>query len=347
MIRMIVVALLVNLVVASGSQGQDAEPKRAAKGDKPTKNVAIFLFKDVQIIDYTGPYEVFINANYGGHSYFNVFTVAVTTEPLNTVGDMTVIPKFRMDNHPKVDVLVVPGGWGVWAARKDPKVIAWIQNTAKDAEVVLSVCNGTAILSRAGLLDGMKATSTAADIPRLQAEVPSAKMLKDKRFVDNGRLVVAGGMSAGIDGALHVVEKMLGRGWAQMVAVWMEYDWQSSSKFARALFADNLLPPPISVGDAPGVWTPLSYAGGVDHWENKARLETAWSGKQVRESIDATLVTWFKWSKEPANDDADGRKSTWTFQDKSERKWRGAVTVEPIPGAKSAFEVMIRVDLAS
>jgi putative intracellular protease/amidase len=345
MLRNVVVAtLLVNLVVAAAASGQDPRSKSAAKGEKPKKNVAVFLFNDVQIIDYTGPYEVFVNANANGHSYYNVFTVAVTTEPIKTIGDMTVTPKYRLDNHPKVDVLVLPGGWGVWASRKDPKVIAWIQKCAKDAEVVLSVCNGAFFLSKAGLLDGKKATTTAAAISRLQAEAPRAKLVSDKRFVDNGKIVTAGGLSAGIDGALHVVEKTLGKGWAQMVAVWMEYDWQPNSKYARALLADYLLPPPIEVGELPGSWQPLSYTGGTDHWENKARVATDLSAVQLREAIDACAVKYFKWSRQSSKDKAGGRTSAWTLQDRQKRKWRGAITVEPAPGAKAAFLVAIRID---
>jgi putative intracellular protease/amidase len=346
MIRKVLVGILfVNLVVASEAPGQDPGPKSAAKGEKPKKNVAIFLFNGVQIIDYTGPYEVFINANYGGHSYYNVFTVAVATEPIKTIGDMTVTPKYRLDNHPKVDILVLPGGWGVWASRKDSKVIAWIQDVAKDAEVVLSVCNGAFFLSKAGLLDGKGATTTAAAIPRLQAEVPTAKLVSDKRFVDNGKIVTAGGLSAGIDGALHVVEKTLSKGWAQMVAVWMEYDWQPNSKYARALLADHLLPPPIELGGIPGSWQALSYTGGTDHWENKARVETDLSAAQVREAIDADLIKYFKWSRQSSKGETDGRNSAWSFQDREKRKWRGKVTVEPAVGAKPALLVVIRIDL--
>jgi putative intracellular protease/amidase len=346
MIRKVVVAILfVNLAVASAAPGQDPGPKGAAKGEKPKKNVAIFLFNDVQIIDYTGPYEVFVNANANNHSYYNVFTVAVTTAPVKTIGDMTVTPKYRLDNHPKVDILVLPGGWGVWASRKDPKVIAWIQDVAKDAEVVLSVCNGAFFLSKAGLLDGKEATTTAAAIPRLQAEAPKAKLVSDKRFVDNGKIVTAGGLSAGIDGALHVVQKTLGKGWAQMVAVWMEYDWQPHSKYARALLADHLLPAPIELGGLPGSWQPLSYAGGTDHWENTARVETDLSAVQLREAIDACLMKYFKWSREASRDEAGGRKSAWAFQDRNKRKWRGTVTVEPTADSQPAFLVVIRIDL--
>src|SRR5262249_51017263 len=138
-------------------------------------NVAVFLFDRVEVIDFAGPYEVFLNASAANHSYFNVFTVAATDKAIETAGNLTIKPKYRFDNHPKIDILVLPGG-GVLNARKNPEVIKWIQKTANDAEIVMSVCNGAGFLAKAGLLDGKEATTVAGGIEGLQREVPTANV---------------------------------------------------------------------------------------------------------------------------------------------------------------------------
>src|SRR5207245_8921403 len=106
----------------------------------------------------------------------------------------------------------------------------------------MSVCNGAFILASAGLLDGLTATTTSGLIEKLRAEYPKTKVVDDRRFVDNGRIITAGGLSSGIDGALHVVSKMLGNGTAQAVALALEYDWRPGAGFARGALAARLIP---------------------------------------------------------------------------------------------------------
>jgi len=190
----------------------DETAKSSAINQKPKKNVGVFLFDGVEVIDFAGPYEVFLNASAANHSYFNVFTVAATDKAIEASGNLAITPKYRFDNHPKIDILVLPGG-GVLKARRDPEVVKWIQKTAKDAEIVMSVCNGAGFLAKAGLLDGKEVTTVAGGIEGLQREVPTAKVVAGKRWVDSGKVVTCGGLSAGIDGALYVAQKALGKGW--------------------------------------------------------------------------------------------------------------------------------------
>src|SRR5262249_61244902 len=121
-------------------------------------------------------------------------------------GRLAIKPKYRRDNHPKIDIRVLPGG-GILKPRKDPAVITWIQKTAKDAEIVLSVCNGAGFLAKAGLLDGKECTTVAGGIPGLQAEGPTGKVVAGQRFVRSGKIVTCGGLSAGIGGALDCPPK--------------------------------------------------------------------------------------------------------------------------------------------
>jgi putative intracellular protease/amidase len=275
---------------------------------KPQKNVAILIFNDVQIIDYTCPYEVFINASSNNYNRFNVYTVAQTSDPIRTIGDMTVVPRYNFSNHPTPDVLIVPGGWGAYAERKKPEVIQWIQHQAKDAEIVLSVCNGAFFLASCGLLDGLSATSTAGAIDRLKDEVPSLKPVYDERFVDNGKIVTSAGLSAGIDASLHVVEKLLGKGWAQNIAVSLEYNWKAEPNYARALLADRQIAPtwwllPETDFDF------VRYEGDKDHWISETIVHTTDDAKAVSAAIEKKLTEHkrIQWEK----------KSRWNLENNS------------------------------
>jgi putative intracellular protease/amidase len=317
----------------------------SATNQKPKKNVAVFLFDRVEVIDFAGPYEVFLNASAANHSYFNVFTVAATDKEIETAGNLTIKPKYRFDNHPKIDILVLPGG-GVLKARSNPEVIKWIQKTAKDAEIVMSVCNGAGFLAKAGLLDDKEATTVAGGIEGLQREVPTAKVVAGKRFVDSGKVVTCGGLSAGIDGALYVVQKALGQGWGQMIAAWMEYDWRPDAKCAWGLLADRWLPNPIiDFQEFKGIWTPLSYEGDIDHWENKAFFETELSADEVKARIAGNVTKYYQWSPRDKKTAEKSGKSLWAFQDKRGRNWHGIVSVEPAQDKLGVLEVTIRIDL--
>src|SRR5207244_3534670 len=151
----------------------------------------------------------------------------------------------------------------------NPKVLAWIRAKAADAKVVLSVCNGAFLLAKAGLLDGLQATTFAPLIDELRAAAPQTKVVSDKRYVDNGKIVTSAGLSSGLDGALHVVEKLLGRGRAQLVATGLEYDWDPESRYVRAALADKYLRAAYRVlEDLPDA-QPLRHEGGRDQWQDE------------------------------------------------------------------------------
>lgn len=183
------------------------------------KRVAILVFNRVQIIDYTGPYEMF------GAAGFDVFTVAATKEPIKTAMGMEIVPKFTFVEAPEADVLVIPGG-GVGQVSEDQATLQYIKKANSRSQYTLSVCNGAFTLANTGLLDGLSATTTRGNIPGLAMRFPKIKVTKDVRYVDNGKIITAGGLSAGIDGALHVIEKMMGVEVAERVAYQEEYAWR-------------------------------------------------------------------------------------------------------------------------
>ncbi len=180
--------------------------------------VAILIFEGVQIIDYTGPYEMF------GAAGFEVFTVAASKASVKTVMGMEVVPRHTFADAPPADVLVIPGG-SLKDAVDHAATLAFIKACAARNQVTLSVCNGAFILANTGLLKGLTVTTTRGNIPRLAQRHPELKVVGDRRYVDNGRIVTAAGLSAGIDGALHVIEKLKGRELAKQVAHGEEYAW--------------------------------------------------------------------------------------------------------------------------
>ncbi|MEP6993651.1 MAG: DJ-1/PfpI family protein [Acidobacteriota bacterium] len=253
---------------------------REARG----RNVAILIFPGVQIIDYTGPWEVLGHASVNGQPAFRIYSVSDSTDPLTTSMGMTVIPNFRFGTEPKPDLIVVPGG-NVDPQLVNPAVISWLRESAKSAEVVLSVCNGAFFLAKAGLLDGLEATTFAGLIDELKAAAPKTRVVCDKRFVDNGKIVTAAGLSSGIDGALHVIEKLFGKGTAQVAATSLEYDWRPDSGYARASLADQRLSPGFEA-IREFSRTVVRHEGTRDRWETSWKVRTDASAGSVLERLD-------------------------------------------------------------
>lgn len=179
--------------------------------------ICFYLYEGVEVLDFAGPMEVF---SYAG---FKVFTVAKTKAPLLSQGILKILPDYSIADAPPADVLAVFGG-DEHVASDDPAVIAWIQSRDKTTNSYFSVCTGAFILGKAGLLDHLTVTTFHSSITHLQKAVPKAKVLEHVRYVDNGRIITTAGISAGIDGALHLVAKLKGADAALSVAQHMEYD---------------------------------------------------------------------------------------------------------------------------
>lgn len=196
--------------------------KEPEKYTQPPKLVAILLFEGVELLDFAGPGEAFSTAGFP----FKVVTVAASAEPITSQGFLKVTPNYSIANCPKVDVLVIPGGEDE-NARKNPKLLEWVRQTSNKAELTLTVCTGAFILAETGLLDGKKATTHHAAVAEFKKKYTKVTVTPDQRFVDNGTIVTAAGVSAGIDAALHVLEKMLGKTVAEQAARNMEYRRQA------------------------------------------------------------------------------------------------------------------------
>jgi transcriptional regulator GlxA family with amidase domain len=190
--------------------------KHMQKQDERPVKVLFYLQDGVEVLDFAGPLEVF---SYAG---FDVSIVSKTKDPIVSQGILRIIPDYSITDAPPADILAFFGG-NSGNASNDTAVINWLK-TAHTPEYFFSVCTGAFILGKAGLLDNMTVTTFHESIDRLKIAVPKAKVLSNVRYVDNGKVITTAGISAGIDGALHLVEKIRGKEVAAQTAKYMEYD---------------------------------------------------------------------------------------------------------------------------
>lgn len=200
-----------------------------------TRNVAIVVYDQAEPLDWAGPFEVYNNAARfgaaGGENAFHVYVVSKTRDPVDAQG-LHVLPSYSIADAPRPDIVLFPGG----PSRRltdDPQFFAWAKRVAAEAEIAQSVCTGAFVLGKAGLLDGLDVTTFHGSIDRLQKDYPRTRVHRGRRFVDSGRIVTTAGISAGIDGSLHVVARLLGRRVADEVATYMEYAWVPEPSHAR------------------------------------------------------------------------------------------------------------------
>ena len=232
-ILIVVIASTLALAVSTTMTASVPQTAQTADTSKPrTRNVAIVVHEGVELLDFAGPGEVFAAAAHRGAPrgtpWFNVYTVAPQVGAVTAQGFVKVEPQYTIDNCPKPDILVIPGG-DTGVLLDDAKFMAWVREGAASREIHVSVCTGAFVLAKAGLLEGKDATTHWSAIDNLRAEA-GVNVKENVRFVDNGAVITTAGVSAGIDGSLHVVGRLLGRSAAEGTARYMEYDWRPDPK---------------------------------------------------------------------------------------------------------------------
>jgi transcriptional regulator GlxA family with amidase domain len=178
----------------------------------------IFIFDDVQTIDFAGPLEVFDQAG------FNVFTIGKTAETISTSSGQPLIPRFNFSNHPPIDILVIPAGRDLDLA-PDQVETQWMKKTSESCKYILTICCGSIELAKAGLLGNRSATTHHAYLDQLKKYGPDSKIVVDRKWVEDGNIISSGGMCSGIDASLYVVSKLNGIEEAERIAKWMEFSW--------------------------------------------------------------------------------------------------------------------------
>jgi transcriptional regulator GlxA family with amidase domain len=194
-------------------------------------NVGILIFDGVEVLDFAGPFEVFSRTRLtpGVESRrtdesapFHVFTVARTGDEISATGGLRVRPQHSFADTPRIDLLVVPGGFGTRALMEDRETLEWIRRTAAAARQVTSVCTGSLLYAKAGMLRGRRATTHWGALDLLERLDTGVKVERALRVVDDG-IITSAGVASGIDMAFYVVERLHGKVVADETAHYIEY----------------------------------------------------------------------------------------------------------------------------
>ncbi len=193
-------------------------------------NIGIYIFDQAEVLDFSGPFEVFSTSsriNESGEP-FSVFLVSETGKTVTAREGFSVNPSFGFHDHPQIDLLIVSGGVHTEEIKK-PTVLDWLVTTTKNAKLVASVCTGAFLLAEAGVLSNQNVTTHWEDIPDLQKNYPNLQVHENERWIDEGDIVTSAGISAGIDMSLHLVSKLHSQELAEKTSKQMEYDWNKKS----------------------------------------------------------------------------------------------------------------------
>lgn len=282
----------------STADQQDVVNKPLTMPQEGKLPIAIVVGKDAEVLDFCGPLEVFAFAyNADGVPAFDPFLVAQTTDPVKVGAGMNVVPKYSFSNAPQPKIIVIPAMSNEAAT---PEMLNWIRSASEKTDVTMSVCNGAFVLAQTGLLDGKTATSHHGSYFRFAGTFPKVKLRRGARFVEDGNLASAGGVSSGIDLALRVVQRYLGNQSAKDIADGIEYQGQGwlypDSNQAYTKFAETNEEHPIC---------PLCQMEGLKS------LKSAYAGKNYyfcheseKEFFDKHLEVVDRFLKEDANNDA-------------------------------------------
>lgn len=205
------------------------------------KRVGIVLFDDIEVLDFCGPFEVFSAVRLNEErrreepSPFEVILAAEKSGPVVAHGGLKVIPDHSFSTCPRLDILVVPGGWGTRRELKNPVMLDWLRQRAAEVETLTSVCTGSMLLGFAGLLAGLHATTHWKSLHWMRDSFPSVTVEFDQHVVEDGRVLTSAGISAGIDMALKTVARCCGEPIARATARHMEYPYPDSNARRVAL----------------------------------------------------------------------------------------------------------------
>ena len=196
------------------------------------KNVGIFIFDSVEVLDFAGPYEVFSSARFSKKSQsaiaklkspFNVFTFSEEKKNITATGGLLLKSRFTIKDCPKLDITIIPGGLGTRKLLTNKKFLKWL-NTNKNNGIIASVCTGALLLAKAGMLHERKATTHWGALELLKRISPTTSVFKNKKFVFD-KYYTSAGVSSGIDMSLYILDKLMGKTIAKNAAKYIEYKY--------------------------------------------------------------------------------------------------------------------------
>ena len=200
------------------------------------RTVGILIYEEMEVLDFAGPFEVFSvtradqEADCQSPLPYSVRLIAESTESVTATGGLRVLPDFSFSDCPALDLLVVPGGHGSRAQMGNPELLRFITAQASRVDTVASVCTGSLLLAKSGLLDDRRATTHWRVLDLMQEMFPRVQVDRFRHVVVDGAVVTSAGISAGIDMALYLVAKQHGEGIARATARQMEYPYPESDR---------------------------------------------------------------------------------------------------------------------
>jgi transcriptional regulator GlxA family with amidase domain len=198
--------------------------------------VGILIFPEVEVLDFCGPFEVFsiTRLDEGRRrqdpSPYEVLVIAEFPGVVVATGGLKVVPDHCLEDCPPLDVLVVPGGWGTRREMNNDRLIDWLGERAREVTTLTSVCTGSLLLGKAGLLDGKRATTHWRVLEEMRGWFPAMDVIDDQHVVEDGNVITSAGISAGIDMALRVVARHHGDAVARATARYMEYPFPEDNR---------------------------------------------------------------------------------------------------------------------
>jgi len=186
-----------------------------------TRTLGTILYPGFELLDVFGPLEMFGNLP----GMVEVKMIAQQKGPVPSAQGPRVVADHGFDDCPHLDLILVPGGLASRTEVENPVMIGWLRERVAEAEVAMTVCSGTALFARAGVLDGRRATTNKMFFHEVAAEGPKVQWIKEARWVEDGKFVTSSGVSAGTDMALAVIKRLLGEQASENLAMLAEYDW--------------------------------------------------------------------------------------------------------------------------
>ncbi len=235
-----IIIWIISRVSTSAAEPNSLKPP--ASGSIP---VAFLISEGAVVIDFCGPWEVFRDVMVPGHQDhpFRLYTVSDKTSPIQAGGGMKIVPDYTFANAPTPKIIVIPA-----QHEPSPAMLDWIRENSKNTDLTMSVCTGAFVLAKTGLLSGKSATTFHGAFRPFAIEFPDVHLKRGARFVEDGNLATAGGLSSGIDLALHVVERYFGHEVAQKTAYELEYQGQGwMNADSNQVYASM----PVSTADHP------------------------------------------------------------------------------------------------
>jgi transcriptional regulator GlxA family with amidase domain len=200
------------------------------------RRVGILIFPEVEVLDFCGPFEVLSATRLDEDrrreepSPYEVILVAEHPGVVVATGGLKVVADHDLEGCPVLDVLVVPGGWGTRKEMTNDRLVAWIAERSRRVSTLASVCTGSLLLAKAGLLDGRRATTHWKVLDEMRALFPAIALVNDEHVVEDGDVLTSAGISAGIDLALRMVARHHGEGVARATARHMEYPYPEDNR---------------------------------------------------------------------------------------------------------------------